>query len=217
MQPTSEVRSIASYDSLQIESAFTVELVQSNENHLEIIGAEKIVDKIDSRVENNTLIIKNKFKGNWMHPSKNKIKLKIHFKNLSKISLEESCNVTTTGTITSENLILVAKSKLNNVQLHLNTKNFQYWNNWPCGGKIELSGNSEGLAIWNYALMQVDASHLVANKAYIENHSKGNCKASIVDTLMYSISGIGNIELSTAPQTLINKGTTGEGKLIIFQ
>jgi hypothetical protein len=208
-------QSLAEFDTITFNSAFEVYLIQGNENIIKIEGAEKIIKKVDFSISNNTLILKNNFKGSWLYPNKNKIKLYITVNRLSRIKALETCNIQTMNTLIGTEIGLVMASKLNEATLDVNCNTFYYWNNFPCGGKIKLSGIVNELKIWNIALMAVDAKDLVSNYVLISNSSKGDCKVNCLQYLTYSILGEGNIYLYGNPQTIVKVEESSTGKLII--
>lgn len=202
------------FDTLTLNSVFNVELIQGTTNSISIEGAEKIIEKVDFNIENNTLTLLNNFKGNWIYPKKNKITVKLTVNNLSRINANETCNIRTLNTLTGNEIGLVMTSKLNEATFAVDCNSFYFWNNFPCGGKINLSGTTNELKLWNVALMSVDAKNLVSNVVSIENSSKGDCRINCIQKLTYSIKGEGNIYLSGDPTELLKIEETSTGKLI---
>ena len=108
------------------------------------------------------------------------------------MSINESCEVSNLGTLKGIELGITCASKLNEAKLNLDYSTIYYWNNFPCGGKLELSGTCTFLKIWNFALMQVDAKNLITNHVLVENSGKlGNSQAkdtfSISSFVWYSL------------------------------
>ena len=202
------------FDTLTLNSVFNVELIQGTTNSISIEGAEKIIEKVDFNIENNTLTLLNNFKGNWIYPKKNKITVKLTVNNLSRINANETCNIRTLNTLTGNEIGLVMTSKLNEATFAVDCNSFYFWNNFPCGGKINLSGSTNELKLWNVALMSVDAKNLVSNVVSIENSSKGDCRINCIQKLTYSIKGEGNIFLTGDPTELLKIEETSTGKLI---
>jgi hypothetical protein len=202
------------FDTLTLNSVFNVELIQGTTNSISIEGAEKIIEKVDFNIENNTLTLLNNFKGNWIYPKKNKITVKLTVNNLSRINANETCNIRTLNTLTGNEIGLVMTSKLNEATFAVDCNSFYFWNNFPCGGKINLSGTTNELKLWNVALMSVDAKNLVSNVVSIENSSKGDCRINCIQKLTYSIKGEGNIFLTGDPTELLKIEETSTGKLI---
>ena len=116
--------------------------------------------------------------------------------------------------ITSTEFGLVLTGKSNQANLELNGNIFYYWNNFPTGGKLTLSGKTEILKIWNFDLMSVDAKNLTSKYAIVENSSKGDCAVTVLNKLEYKISGEGNIQLYGEPSEIIETGLFSTGRLI---
>ncbi len=211
----SQEKTLEQFDSLVLQSVFEVHLIEGTTNAVRIDGAKKIVEDIECNVTNNTLTITNKYKGNWMHPRKNKIKIYITTDGLNLITANETCDIYADTPLTGNEIGLVLKSKLNMAHLDLACNTFYFWNNFPCGGKVKLQGNVNMLKLWNVALMEVDASNLAATDAFVENSSKADCILKCQQNLSYSIKGEGNIRVKGTPGTITNFGETSIGKLII--
>lgn len=206
---------LSDFDTLVLNSVFTVNLIQGSENKIKIEGAKKIVDKISSEVKSNTLTILNNYKGNWMHPKNNKITVYLTVKQLKRIVVNETCNIQSINALTGDEIGLVMTGKLNEATLSLDCNTFYYWNNFPCGGRVNLNGNVNSLKIWNVALMAVDASELTANYTEVDNASKGDCKVKTNLSLIYKLSGEGNLYLRGNPAEIIKIEESSTGKLII--
>jgi hypothetical protein len=208
-------KNLAEFDSLVLNSVFEVHLIQGTENKIKIDGAKKILEKITISIENNTLKLENKYNGNWMRPEKNKVVVFITVNKLAKITANETCNILTDNTLVGDEIGLVLTSKLNQATLDLQCETFYFWNNFPCGGKVTLTGNTNFLKIWNVALMAVDASKLLTNNALIENSSKGDCKVFSTQSLTYKLSGEGNLYVKGNPVEIIKLEESSTGTLIL--
>lgn len=208
-------KSLAEFDTLTLNSVFEVHLIQGTENKIRLEGAKKILEKINLTFDKNTLVIENSYQGNWMHPSKNKVKLHITINQISRINANETCNIQTDNTLIGDEIGLVMTSKLNEATLDINCNSFYYWNNFPCGGRINLSGNVNDLKIWNVALMAVDASDLIANYVIVDNASKGDCKVTCLNALTYKLSGEGNLYVRGNPAQIVKIEESSTGKLIL--
>lgn len=208
-------KSLSEFDTLSLNSVFDVELIQGTENKIKIEGAQKIIENVTFSVNNNTLILQNNYKGNWLHPKKNKIKVQLTINKLSLINAWETCNIKTLNTLVSDELGLVLASKFNEATLDVNCTRFYYWNNFPCGGRLKLSGTTNQLDIWNVALMAIDAYDLHSHIVLVENASKGECKVSCYQSLVYKITGEGNIYLKGNPPLITKVEESSSGTLII--
>jgi hypothetical protein len=207
-------KNINPFDTLVLNDVFEVHLIQGEKNSIRMEGSKKILDNIKLDVQSNSLLIENTFSMGWMYPSKNKVKLYLTFDTLSLIVANETCQIISDNTLKSNELGLILKSKLNHAKLNIDCNSFYYWNNFPCGGTIELSGKSKELKLWNVALMAIDAKNLDSEVVTIQNASKGNISVNCTSKLHYSILGEGNIYLFGNPSIVIAESLTGKGKLI---
>ncbi len=215
LQKISIQHELSEFDTVTFNSVFEVILKQDTFNQIKIDGAAKIVNHITFEILNGNLTLKNNYKSNWAHPKNNKIKVFITTNGLSRINANETCNIQSMNTLTGNEIGLVMTSKLNQATLNVSCNSFYYWNNFPCGGKITLSGSTNELKLWNVALMQVDAANLLCNVARIENSSKGACKINCIQKLVYSITGEGNIYALGNPTIIIPMEISSSGQLIL--
>ena len=207
---------LAPFNKIELNSTFDVYLNEDTSFAIKIIADEKIIGNINFNIDNNVLSITNTTKLKWLTPEKNNVEIYINSKQLSEINVNRTCNIKTLNPITSNDFGLILKDKANEATLELNCHNFYYWNNSPCGGKLTLSGKTDELAIWNFALMSVDAKNLIATNAHVENSSKGNCEVNVLNKFEYSIFGDGNIQLYGTPTEIIKLQVTSSGQLIKY-
>ena len=202
------------FEEIVLRSVFIVYLVQDTVYSIKITGNEDFVEKIYFSVEDKVLNIKNEFNLKWLRPKDNKVSLYISADSLKKITAAETCYIETVNAIKSDEIGLIFNGKLNQAQLELDCNIFYYWNNFPCGGKLTLTGYSNYLKIWNCALMSVDAGNLSTDNALVENSSEGICKIHVINKLEYSIYGEGDIHLYGTPNEIIAREITSTGKLV---
>ena len=207
-------KTLTFFNVLNLQSSFEIYLIQDTVFRIRIEGEGKIVNNINISYMDSILTIKNDSKLSWLNPKNNKIKLFIHLNELKKIIVDETCNITSQNTLTTDELGIIMSSKLNEAELTVDCNTFYYWNNQPCGGKLKLHGKTNQLKIWNFALMAVDASDLSANRVLVENSSKGDCRIKAISEIEYSIFGEGNIYLYGNPADIIQKAVTSSGQFI---
>ena len=202
------------FEKIELKDNFDLFITEGSTYSIEIIGEEEMVEYIDYKFENSILSIQNNKNAKWISPKKNKIKLYVTSLPLKEIAASEGCNIQTLNPITSLEFGLILKGKSNQANLELNSNTFYYWNFFPTGGKLTLSGKTEILKIWNFAIMSVDAKELTSKYAIIENSSKGDCQVTVLNKLEYSINGEGNIHLYGAPLEIIANNLSSSGRLI---
>ena len=211
---SNRILNLEPFEEIELNDAFEVFITEGNDYSVEIVGDEKVIDYVDVIVNNKILTIENTRKVEWLSPKKNKIKIYVTSLPLNKITASEGCNIKTLTAITSDNFGFILTGKSSQANLELNNNSFYYWNNFPTGGKVTLSGKTEILKIWNFAIMSVDAKNLVSKNAIVENNSLGDCEVTVINKLEYSISEKGNIHLHGNPPEIISKGLFSSGRLI---
>jgi len=205
---------LATFTQIELNSSFDVYLKEDTSYSIKIVGNEEVIANITLKIEENVLKIGNKTRRKWLSPKSNKVELYINSKQLKEISANETCNIKTSGPITSDAFGLILRSKLNEANIELDGHQFYYWNDFPCGGKLTLSGKTDELSILNVAIMTVDAQNLIVNNASIDNRSRGDCLITVLNKLEYSITGAGNIHLYGSPHEIVKLQETSSGRLI---
>lgn len=216
LEETSRFEKLPSFHTLHLNSVFNVYLIQDTTFSVRIAGFGDTPEKISLMVVGDTLTIADPSKGKWFSPEKNKVKLYISADKLAVVYANATCYFESINPIISNQFALIMESdvKLMEANLELNCNNFTYWNNYLCGGKLTLSGRVGGLSATTFATMAIDASNLIADRAYLDNNSKGDCTLFVNDRLEYSIRGIGNIYLGGNPAEIILGEKTSSGRLI---
>jgi hypothetical protein len=211
---TIDYKILTPFDKIELYSVFHVYLKQDTVFSIRVVGNKEYIDGVEFTIENGILSFYNETKWMWLRPEDNEIELHISADSVKKVSAYETCLIETVNPIITYEFGLELGYKYNEANLELNCHTFYYWNDFPCGGKLTLKGNTRELKLWNFALMSVDAANLTTDYALIDNYSQGDCRAFVKDILEYSIHGKGNIYLYGEPNQIIAKEITDSGKLI---
>jgi hypothetical protein len=209
------ITNLPKFDKIELNDFFDVFIIEDSSYQIEIRGSKELISHLDYQVINNELVIKNNKKLKWSDPQNNLITLYISSMGLKEINANETCNIKSINPITTHEFGIILKSKANVADLLFDNEIVYYWNNFPCGGKLTLSGKTNELKLWNTALMSVDASLLECQKALVENSSKGNCTVNVSQQLKYSIEGEGDIIVLGNPNQIILEQKSSSGKLIL--
>jgi hypothetical protein len=214
--PKTAVREIesGSFHTLTIDNRFDVILTQGSTESVTVSGHPSLIEKVSCSLTDGELRVTSSFKSAWLRPKNNRVTIYITVVELKRLNINETGSLVCTNELLGDEIGLITTGKLADVNLKLNCATFYYWNNFPCSGKISLSGNCTQLKIWNHALMQVDAKDLLSNNSLIENFSKGDVTVSPVSQLVYRIAGEGNIRVNGTPSFVEILGNDGTGKLI---
>jgi len=213
---TVEIKELPTFSGLFVNSSFNIEIHPDTAFKIVLSGSADIIEEIDVSMIADTLVIENNFSAEWLRPRDNSIQIDLYCDSLKRIVLNESCNLTSSGPMRSDEIGLIAVSRLNIVDLEFDANTVFYWNNFPCNGSIVFSGATENLKIWNTALMSVDASNLSSSYVLVENDSGVECRVIANAVLEYSITGAGNVLVSGSPDVISAGELTGSGQLILL-
>lgn len=200
---------------VEFDDSFVVRFHTSQEFRIVASGTDRFIDELKVISQGDSVFIENKIKRAWLRPESNKVILDVYCDSISEIRANESCDISSVDTLRSDDLVLIVGSKLNIANLKVNCRVFGYYNLFPCGGSMTFSGKADQLNIWNDALMEVEASNLTANRAFVENRSGASCAVKALDEFSYSILNRGDIFLSGAPEMITLVEDSGEGELIL--
>jgi hypothetical protein len=206
---------VGHFDKIEFNDSFEVRFHHSDQPKIVARGNEKFVEGLRFKLEGDSLSIESSIRAAWFSPETNKVILDVYADSLREIRASESCDLLSADTLRSENLVVIVGSKLNTCDLALDCEVFGYYNLFPCGGLMRFSGRTEHLNIWNEALMEVHASDLVAQTAFIENRGGGSSRIHVTEALSYSIFDRGDIYLKGDPYSIQALIIEGEGELIL--
>ena len=205
---------LPAFEQVELYQTFEVYLIEDSTFFVEVVGDENFVDHAIFDVVDGILKIDNDKSLKWASPGNNVVKLYIHSNPLRSLSAKVACNIQTITPITSWEFQLILGGKVNQADLELACNTFWYWNEFPCGGHVRLRGTADIAAIWNFALMTVDAKDLIARNAKVENSSKGRCEVQVTNKFEYSITGVGDIHLHSQPNEILVGEVSSSGQLI---
>jgi len=202
------------FDEIRVNNYFHIYLKQDSVYSITMTGDKDILEGVRFSVENRILSLSHESCKLWLKPDNHEVGIYVSADRLKKIEVNETCYIETVNPIISNEFGVIKGYRYFEARLELDCNNFYFWNGSPCGGKLTLAGKTLSLAIWNYIIMSVDAGNLIAEYAYIENHSTGDCIVRVNESLEYGIYGEGNIYLYGQPDQIILREKTSTGKLI---
>ena len=205
---------VSGFNTLTLDDRFDVVLTQGTVEELKVTGHPALTKNVSIDQEGTELHIRSKGGSAWLRPGNNKVTLHITVKELKRININETCNVICSNALTGNEIGMVMTGKYAEAALQLNCNIFYFWNNFPCGGKVLLSGNVQQLKVWNHALMQIEAQELITQSCLIENNSKGTIRSVVQQSLTYKITGEGDIVIKGNPTNIQSLGDEGDGDLL---
>lgn len=208
---------VSDFDSLFVNDVFEVHLIQDTVNYITIKANKAFAESTTFKITDNTLILENNHKCKFSKPKKNKIKIYLQVKKISRIRLNAPSKLISDNVLQHDNEIgLIADSKFNEADLDLNCKTFYYWNTHLNGGKINLHGEVENLKLWHSSLCSVDADNLSVENVLVDTDSNADSYIRVKNKLDCTIRGNGNVYYYGNPDILIVNDTTSIGKLIFL-
>ena len=211
----SKSETLAEFNEIALNDFFDVYLTEDSIFSIEVKTNEDLLEQITYRITDHVLTISNNQSLKWRNPQNNAVSLYISGIGLKKVIANETCNIRSLNAITTREFGIVLRSKANTADILLNNKVVFYWNDFPCGGKLTLSGTTKELKLWNTAIMSVDAKYLSCEKAFVDNNSKGNCEVNVSQRIEYSIEGEGDIIVYGNPAEIIEKSKNSSGEFIL--
>ncbi|MBN1118025.1 MAG: DUF2807 domain-containing protein [Bacteroidales bacterium] len=212
---TSRNIELAPFNKIVLNSTFDISLNEGNSYGLEAYGDERLLQKLEFEIIDSTLFLGINSHLLWTMPENNVVQVQVNSMHLEEIKAEETSNIKTLTPITSETFRLLLLNKVSEANLELNCNSFLYYNNFSSGGRLLLSGSVSNLKLQNFAIMSVDAKALLAKQAHVYNESQGDCIVNVLESLTYSIDGIGDIHLYGLPPAIEKLNTSSTGRLIV--
>jgi hypothetical protein len=205
MPVSGEKRDVGSFDQLDLGGAFTVTLVQGNEESVVIDAVPEIASKIITKVEAGKLKIYNEkhFK------SEDKITVTVNFKTLKSIDCSGACSITASGKLQFDDLSMDASGACK-TNLELTAKKLDI--SISGAGNNTLSGSVTAVELDISGAGKLQAASLQADDYEIDISGTGNAEISVAKTLDVEVSGTGNIKYKGDP--VIKKEISGTGNII---
>ena len=208
----SEERTITGFSKIQLHDNINLVLTQDTVNRLTIEVGKNLLPSITTEVDNETLIIKNENRCNWVRSFKRKITAHLSFKSLNNLTCYGSGNVNMTNVLNTDTLRIEFWEATGSIFAEINC-NYSYFilNTGP--GDLTINGESKQAFLYNAGNGWMYLNRLSTKKFIANNLGTGDVFVRSSEALHAEIRGIGNIYYSGSP-ILVTSKITGEGKLI---
>jgi hypothetical protein len=192
-----ETREMPSFSKIEIESIAKVHLRQGSPQSVKI-NSEGLLRNVETEVRNNTLIIDGSTDAD----------IQITIPTVEKLSISGHGEVTSEGSITSEELKLdiSGDGKMN---LAIRVKELKA--NISGLGKITLSGTAENTSLDIPGSGKIEALELQTTNCKANIAGLGKCTIDVTDDLITDISGSGSVVYKKEPKHL-HENISGVGK-----
>lgn len=179
---------VNSFSKLNVSGVFNVVLAQGNSEAVKVEAEDNLQDLVLVNQSDNGLTVSMKKDVN-IKKSK-KMTVYITFRQLKTIELKTVGNVTTTGSLTFDDLQMRNQS-VGNVELKLSAHSLKLDNHSV--GNLEIEGKADNAVISNKSVGNLDAGSFVVQTIDIDNNGIGNAEVNAEKNLKMKSSGIGKV------------------------
>lgn len=212
------VKHLEGYHSIKIYDHIDIELKQGNEYKAEVTAGKNLIPKIEFKVKDSLLTIKNKNTANWVRSyKKNDVKVVLYLPILKNIRIEQFGS----GTIYCKDTL-----KANEVNIDMQSSGdfdividcfrfacVQYRRNY---GSIKVKGKCTQLINVNDGIGEFNSLGLQCQYARVETINKGESYAYVPGPLKVRIMDTGNIYILGDPNPVEWIEKKGSGNLVLL-
>lgn len=207
----SEHRELPNFNSLEVYDDLEIILIQDTVNRAYLTAGKNLIDGIETKVENNLLVIQEINKCNWVRKFNSEKRIELHVKNLEEIYFAGVSTFTSANTLTSDKLFLNMWKSGGDINLNVDCQTLELKTNTGTG-TIHCSGTTESLVVFLGAPGFISTTNLTAKTTLAVNENIGTIELGATQSLNAFIKNKGNIEYVGSPE--IELVDTGEGQLI---
>ncbi|TAG11093.1 MAG: DUF2807 domain-containing protein [Sphingobacteriia bacterium] len=202
-------RNVGDFTSVSSSGSFNVELTFGKPGSISLEGEENLLPLIQSKVENNQLILK--FKNKINIRNNKKITIYVAMSRVEGLYLSGSGNINGSGDFGNQGNTSFKVSGSGNINLDFDR--IAATSLAISGsGKIILKGKTDNLGIQISGSGGVDCAALIAKDVEVQISGSGTVNVHADETLEANISGSGNINYSGNAKN-VTKHTAGSGKI----
>lgn len=206
-------RSTGVFENLELEDYIHIELVDSSDYAVELIGPSNVLPKIFTEVSGNTLYIRNENTCNFVRSFKKTVTVRIYAPSISHIENRGTGDVRSVGTLSQNYLKFENRHASGSVYLAFEGDSIAIYTHTGVSD-VFVSGDVIKCELFNQGIGVIDARELRAQQAFINNSSINSIYAFATDYLFSGINFSGNNHVSGHP-TLIDEEDDAEGELIL--
>lgn len=213
-------RELAAFSHLAVNDDINVTLVRSDSCFIEITAGENIIDNILTEVRNDTLIISNDNKINWIRTYDYRIAATLYFSDIRTLTFGSCGELHTKNQFNAyEDTPYVVKIDGGSGDIFMKFNNCNSLKVNYDYGTSQLNLYGEGnkfLDIYKKSYGLIHAEDYVADSVAITNNSTGDCYVKANKYLYSLIEHLGNVYYKGEPEIVEEYGEYARGKLIKF-
>ena len=212
-QPVStEERTLASFQELEILSVFEVRWVKDSTYKALITCGEKLIENISTEIIDSKLVLKNNNKCNWMRSQDKRIVIEVHSPTLKNIYINECCDLISTDTIKTAVLNIDNHAGISTAKINVNCETL-YFSVHAGTGNFEVGGYTGVAYYYNNGNSYFNMENCWADYLYLKSNSTGQTYVHVTKELGATVAGRGNVYYYGNPYK-IDRDETAEGRLI---
>ncbi len=207
-----ETRNLAPFSELEIDDVFDITIHLNSNPVIKIESGKHLFKGIETKVENNRLIIKNNNICNWTRKYNGHIKLDISCDSISYLKLNESCDIRCSDTIKAREFRFDNFADISTVDMNFvcSTMTFAVH---AGTGDMKLHGSAGVCYLWSMGYSYFYLNDFVTDYCFIMSNSTGNCYVNVTKEIEATLKNSGNIYYSGNPYRAVSV-EKGKGKLI---
>lgn len=205
-----ENRILTEFNTILVNDIFNVILVQDTVYKVILEGGENLLPAVTTDVINDTLLIDNTIKCNWLRDY-DKINLFVHFENLEYLVTSAPVKVMSYDTVKCNSLEYYAIGEIGEADLILNCSYFRFDDSFNTLGHFKFRGKTDYSRFFiNYG-SSLYAKNLISEKTDILYHTIGDMYIHVSGHLRAWIWGSGTVYYTGNPGLVevIEKSSTG--------
>ena len=204
-----EVRNVASFDGVALNSVVDVEVIPGDFNQkIEVIAESNLIPYITTEVKNNQLIVSVQKGKSISSTARNGLKVRIKTNKIRSVSIAGSGDFTSKG---KNNVSDLSISIAGSGDVEMNTTSNKVSVSIAGSGDVDLKGNAQQLAISIVGSGDVDADELKTSSVSVSVNGSGDSEVWAVDKLNVVIGGSGDVFYKGNPE--ITKVDNGSGSV----
>ncbi len=201
-------RTTSDYDGISVGGSFDVILVKGKEGNITIEGEENIIPFIETEIKGNTLKIQ--FEKNTNIRTTKRLTVTVTYKDIDKVALGGSGNITNEGTIKS-NDFTVALGGSGNITLTIDAEEIS--SKIGGSGNIKLTGNTNDLSCSIAGSGSIKAYELNTDTVHATIAGSGNVRTTVKTKIKAKVVGSGSVYYKGNPKYIDSK-SVGSGDVI---
>ncbi len=207
-----EVRTIASFDRIELHDYIQIELYDSTETFVEITAPRNLIPEIITDVKDGKLLVENKNTCNFVRSYKNKITVRIYAPCFGTIENYGTGNISCINTIACSYFMIENQHAAGIIALALNVDSVAILSHTGVSDVVCI-GQSTKTTLFNQGYGYIDARNLTSTDTFVNNSSLNDVYANCNGYLFAYIKYSGNIYYNGTP-TFIDKEIKGTGALL---